>query len=68
VIAHITGLPVEEALLPLLSGAGGGLLLARAWVVSRLRRPRSPRHDREIAIDALDIPAVPPFWRRSTGT
>jgi hypothetical protein len=40
VIAHVGGLPVEEALLPLMSGAGAGLLLARAWVASRLRRGR----------------------------
>jgi hypothetical protein len=46
VIAHVAGVPVEETLLPLLSGAGAGLLLARAWVVSRVRRPRSPGHDR----------------------
>jgi hypothetical protein len=48
-IAHIAGASVEETLLPLLSGMGGvgaGLLMARAWVVSRVRRPRSPRHDR----------------------
>jgi hypothetical protein len=37
-IAHVGGVPVEEALLPLVSGAGAGLLLARAWVVSRVRR------------------------------
>ena len=37
-IAHVGGVPVEEALLPLVSGAGAGLmLLARAWVASRLR-------------------------------
>jgi hypothetical protein len=38
-LAHVGGVPVEEALLPLVSGAGAGLmLLARAWVVSYLRR------------------------------
>jgi hypothetical protein len=41
-IAHIAGVPVEETLLPLLSGVGAGLLLARAWVVSRVRRPPRP--------------------------
>ena len=34
-IAHVGGVPVEEILLPLVSGVGAGLLLARAWVVSR---------------------------------
>jgi hypothetical protein len=29
-IAHLGGLPVEESLLPLVSGAGAGILLARA--------------------------------------
>jgi hypothetical protein len=33
-------MPVEEALLPLASWAGAGLLLARGWVVSRVRRGR----------------------------
>ena len=42
--AHVAGVPVEEALLPLAGGAGAGLmLLARAWVVSRVRRERSQR-------------------------
>ena len=45
-IAHVAGMPVEETLLPLVGGAGAGLLLARAWIVSRLRRPRNPRHHR----------------------
>lgn len=37
-IAHVGGLPVEETLPLLLSGAGGGLLIARAWVGSHIRR------------------------------
>jgi hypothetical protein len=37
VIAHVGGMPVEEALLPLASCAGTGLVLARAWVASRVR-------------------------------
>ena len=38
-IAHVGGVPVEEALLPLAGGAGAGLmLLARTWVASRVRR------------------------------
>jgi hypothetical protein len=36
VIAHVGGVPIEEALLPLVSWAGAGLLLARAWVASRV--------------------------------
>ncbi len=40
-IAHVGGVPVEEALLPLASGAGAGLmLLVRGWVASRLRGGR----------------------------
>ena len=42
-IAHVAGAPLEELLVPLLSGAGAGLLLARAWVAARLRRIRG-RH------------------------
>jgi hypothetical protein len=38
-IAHIAGVPVEETLLPLMSGMGPGLLLAGAWVAARVRRP-----------------------------
>jgi hypothetical protein len=41
VIAHVAGVPMEEALLSL-AGAGGGLLAARAWIMVRLRRPREP--------------------------
>jgi hypothetical protein len=36
-IAHIGGVPLEETLLPLVSGASAALLLARAWIVSRGR-------------------------------
>jgi hypothetical protein len=39
-------MPVEESLLPLVGGAGAALLLARAWIVSRLRRPQDPRDHR----------------------
>jgi hypothetical protein len=41
VIAHIGGVPVEE-LLPTLAGTGTGLLIARAWVMLRLRRRQDP--------------------------
>jgi hypothetical protein len=38
VIAHVGGVPLEETLLPLVSGAGAVLLMARAWVAWRMRR------------------------------
>jgi hypothetical protein len=41
VIAHVGGVPLEE-LLPMAPGAGAGLLLARAWLMMRLRRRREP--------------------------
>jgi hypothetical protein len=41
VIAHVGGVPVEE-MLPALAGAGTGLLVARAWLMLRLRRRREP--------------------------
>jgi hypothetical protein len=41
VIAHVGGVPAEE-LLPTLAGTGTGLLIARAWVMLRLRRRREP--------------------------
>jgi hypothetical protein len=37
-IAHVSGVPVEETLVPLLSTAGAGLLVARAWFESRVQR------------------------------
>jgi hypothetical protein len=36
-IAHVGGVPLEE-ILPVVPGAGVGLLLARAWLMTRLRR------------------------------
>jgi hypothetical protein len=41
VIAHVGGVPLEE-ILPAVTGAGGGLLVARAWVMLQLRRRREP--------------------------
>ena len=41
-IAHIGGVPVEE-LIPSLAGAGTGLLVARSWMMLRVRRRRKPR-------------------------
>jgi hypothetical protein len=41
IIAHVGGVPVEETLLPLLSVIGVGLLLAHAWVMAHVRRPRN---------------------------
>ena len=40
-IAHVGGVPLEE-ILPSAAGAGAALLLARAWVMLHLRRPREP--------------------------
>jgi hypothetical protein len=44
-IAHVAGVPVEELLLLVsATGAGTGLLLARAWLASRAPfRPRAKR-------------------------
>ena len=41
IIAHVGGVPVEEAL-PALAGTGTALLVARAWLTLRLRRRREP--------------------------
>jgi hypothetical protein len=41
VIAHVGGVPLEEILLSV-TGAGAGLLLARAWLMMHLRRRREP--------------------------
>jgi hypothetical protein len=38
-IAHVGGVPLEEAL-PTLSGAAAGLVFARGWLALRLRRRR----------------------------
>jgi hypothetical protein len=46
VIAHVGGVPLEETL-PSVTGAGFALLLARAWVMPRLRRDEIPENDRE---------------------
>ena len=43
-IAHIMGIPVEENVLPVLAGISGALVVARAWVAARMRRPA---HDQE---------------------
>jgi hypothetical protein len=41
VIAHVAGVPVEEFLLPLMSGAGAGLLLAPAPAAFRRFRRKA---------------------------
>jgi hypothetical protein len=38
IFAHVAGVPVEEMLLPLASGTGMVLMLARAWISARLRK------------------------------
>ncbi|MGH2744763.1 MAG: hypothetical protein ACRDN8_20230 [Thermoleophilaceae bacterium] len=40
-IAHIGGVPIEEAL-PSLTAVGAGLAVARGWIMLRLRRRREP--------------------------
>jgi hypothetical protein len=40
-MAHLGGVPLEE-MLPSLTGAGAGLLAARAWIMLRVRRRREP--------------------------
>jgi hypothetical protein len=45
VIAHVSGVPVEEALLPAVTGLGAALVLARVWASAHLRRHRRPRPD-----------------------
>ena len=37
-IGHVGGVPLEEALLPLVNGASVMLLFAGAWVATRVRR------------------------------
>ena len=39
-IAHVGAVPVEELLLPVAASGGAGLLLARGWIASRVRRRR----------------------------
>ena len=39
-IAHVGGVPLEE-ILPSVPGAGAGLLMARAYLMLRLRRRRA---------------------------
>jgi hypothetical protein len=45
VIAHVGGVPLEE-LAPSVAGAGGALLVARAWLAHHLRRRQRPRRVR----------------------
>jgi hypothetical protein len=40
VIAHVGPVPVEEMLVPVAAWSGAGLLLARGWIASRVRRRR----------------------------
>jgi hypothetical protein len=43
-IAHVGGLPVEESLLPVMSGMGTALLLVRALTFRPVRRAEAPGH------------------------
>ena len=48
-IAHVGGVPLEESLLQLVSGAGAGLMLARAWAERWISNPRRiPTHKRQL--------------------
>lgn len=40
--AHVGGLPVEELVVPAVTTGAAGLMFARGWLTSRLRRPREP--------------------------
>ena len=42
-IAHVAGVPLDETLLPMVGGVGAGLLVARAWVASHVRRAHGRR-------------------------
>ena len=46
VTAHVGGMPLEEVLLPLITAAGAGTVVACSWVRSHLRRSRPTGHDR----------------------
>ena len=39
--AHVAGVPLEE-MLPAAGGAGAALLVARGWIMLRVRRRREP--------------------------
>ena len=41
-IAHVAGLPIEEAVVAVALGGGAGLTAARAWLGARLVRRRTP--------------------------
>ena len=45
-IAHVGGVPIEEALLPLIGGAAAGLVLARARIPQLFTRVRRPVYGR----------------------
>lgn len=51
IAAHVGGVPVEE-ILPSVIGAGGALLLVRAWIEQRLQRRRRPRSSLKAASSA----------------
>ena len=38
ILAHVGGVPVEELLLPAMTGTAAGLAVARGWIIERLRR------------------------------
>jgi len=61
VIAHAGGVPLEETLLPLVSGGGAALLLLpRAWLRSRLRRGHELNGSAPRIVDNPDGSRRPP--------
>jgi hypothetical protein len=55
--AHVGGVPVEE-ILPAVAGTGTGLLVARAWIMLRVRRGREPETSSDTSL-ARNAPATP---------
>jgi hypothetical protein len=54
-IGHVAGLPFEE-FLPLASWAGAAVVLARATIAGRFRRPTTGEADQERRADRPDKP------------
>ena len=52
--AHVGGVPVEE-MLPAFGGPGVALVMARAWLALRLRKP-CKRADSDMPEEGLEAP------------
>jgi hypothetical protein len=48
-LGHVAGVPVEETL-PMLGGAGGMMLLARAWLWMHLKRLSRSSEDQDSGV------------------